>query len=83
MNAFVSHVKWYIKYESYSEVVQSQSEREDELKTIKEKFVAIESELENKERKMEQKLNEVIALIQMNPILSNVKSHALLTKRVE
>ena len=62
---------------------QSQSEREDELKTIKEKFVAIESELENKERKMEQKLNEVIALIQMNPILSNVKSHALLTKRVE
>jgi hypothetical protein len=53
------------------------------LKTIKEKFVAIESELEDKERKMEQKLNEVIALIQMNPILSNVKSQALLTKRVE
>ena len=80
---FCISCKMVLKYESYSEVVQSQSEREDELKTIKEKFVAIESELENKERKMEQKLNEVIALIQMNPILSNVKSHALLTKRVE
>ena len=43
---FCISCKLVLKYESYSEVIKSQSEREDEINTIKQRFSAMESQIQ-------------------------------------
>jgi transketolase N-terminal domain/subunit len=66
-----------LTFDAYNETLENENLRESELKQLKEKY---ESDLEAVREETGQKFNQIMAMIQQNPQLANIKPQVLINK---
>ena len=71
---FCAKCKMVLTYDAYSETLEKENLRESELKELKEKY---ELDLKAVREETSQKFNQIIAMIQQNPRLAQIKPEVL------
>lgn len=66
-----------LTYDAYNETLEKENLRESELKQLKEKY---ELDLEAIREETSQKFNQIMAMIQQNPQLAQIKPEVLASK---
>jgi len=74
---FCAKCKMVLTYDAYNETLEKENLRESELRTLKEKY---ESDLEAVRVETSQKFNQIMAMIQQNPQLAQIKPNVLMNK---
>ena len=74
---FCTKCKMVLTFDAYNETLENENLRESELKQLKEKY---ESDLEAVREETSQKFNQIMAMIQQNPQLANIKPQVLINK---
>jgi hypothetical protein len=70
---FCIKCKMVLTYDAYSETLEKEQQRESEIKDLKERLEAVHEE-------QNQKFNQIMAMIQRNPKLANIKPEVLAGK---
>jgi hypothetical protein len=70
---FCAKCKMVLTYDAYNETLEKEQKRESELKELKERLNAIQEE-------QNQKINQIMVLMQKNPKLVNIKPEVLINK---
>jgi hypothetical protein len=68
-----------LTYDAYNETLEKENLRESELRALKEKY---ESDLKAVREETSQKFKQIIAMIQQNPQLAQIKPEVLTNKKV-
>jgi integrase len=71
---FCMKCKMVLTYDAYSETLEKEQKRESELYDLKKK-------LEEVQEQQNQKFNQIVAMIQQNPKLANIKPEVLTSKK--
>ena len=66
-----------LTYDAYNETLEKENQKDSELKQLKEKY---ESDLEVVREEISQKFKQIVAMIQQNPKLAQVKAEVLVSK---
>jgi hypothetical protein len=74
---FCTKCKMVLTFDAYNETLENENLRESVLKQLKEKY---ESDLEAVREETSQKFNQIMAMIQQNPQLANIKPQVLINK---
>jgi integrase/recombinase XerD len=75
---FCTKCKMVLTFDAYNETLEKENLRESELEQLKEKY---ESDLKAVREETSQKFNQIIAMIQQNPQLAQIKPEVLVDKR--
>jgi hypothetical protein len=76
---FCAKCKMVLTYDAYNETLEKENLRESELRALKEKY---ESDLKAVREETSQKFKQIIAMIQQNPQLAQIKPEVLTNKKV-
>ena len=64
----------------YNETLENQKEKESEVQKLQEKY---EKDMKVMREEMNQQFNQILSLIQKNPLLAQVKPEALANKKMK
>ena len=79
-NRFCAKCRMVLTYDAYNETLENQKEKESEVQNLQEKY---EQDMKVMREEMNQQFNQILSLIQKNPLLAQVKPEALANKKMK
>jgi predicted amidophosphoribosyltransferase len=76
---FCAKCRMVLTYDAYSETMEKQQERESEVHALRDKY---EQGMKAMREEMNQKVGEIISMLQQNPLLAHIKPEVLTQKKI-